>query len=178
MDVSSLKFMIYHFKITTQESPEFLLEIDMDLNHNFFQFHQAIQKPSGFQPHQLASFFILDKVHRKEVEVSMLDLGVNGSAYYIMQKTKISELLDESGQKLIYTFDFINDRSLLIELTDIIMEKNLNEPHVALLAGDAPIQILEELEEQKTGASLNEPVYHDYGILDDYAQIFGEMEDF
>ena len=108
----------------------------------------------------------------------MLDIGVNEAAFLIMHRTRISDHLHHAGQKLIYTFDFIDDRSLLIELTDIIMEKNLNEPYVALFRGEAPVQVLEDFAEQRAAASTEDTAYHDYGILDDYVQIFGEMDEF
>ena len=170
--------MIYKFQIVSQESQNFLLEVALDEKHSFFDFHSIIQKSVGFESHQLASFFVSDKRWKKLVEISMLDLGINGAAFFIMQKTKLSDLLQEEGQKLIYTFDFLNDRSFLIELTGIIMEKNLNEPLVTLKLGDAPVQVLGEEVSVDEQTELQEEVYMDFGELDDYTEIFGEMDDF
>ena len=170
--------MIFCFTIRTQESPEFLMEIQLDGKHTFHNFHQIIQLNCDYQSHQLASFFLLDKKHNKKVEISLLDTGVSSSAFYSMHKTRIIDFLVEKGQKLVYTFDFIDDRSLFIELTDIIMEKNLNEPYVALFRGDAPVQVLEDYPQRAVHSSVEEKAYQDYGVLDDYAQIFGEMDEF
>lgn len=170
--------MIFKFQIVSQESQNFLLEVALDEKHSFFDFHSIIQKSVGFESHQLASFFVSDKRWKKLVEISMLDLGINGAAFFIMQKTKLSDLLQEEGQKLIYTFDFLNDRSFLIELTGIIMEKNLNEPLVTLKQGDAPVQVLGEEVSVDEQTELQEEVYMDFGELDDYTEIFGEMDDF
>ncbi|WP_321998066.1 IS1096 element passenger TnpR family protein [Draconibacterium orientale] len=171
--------MIYQFQIVSQEAQNFRLEVALDEKHSFFDFHSIIQKSVGFESHQLASFFVSNKNWRKLVEISMLDLGINGAAFYIMQKTKLGDLLQDKGQHLIYTFDFLNDRSFFIELTGIIMEKNLNEPLVALKQGDSPVQVLgEEKFELETGVSQEEEVYMDFGELDDYTEIFGEMDDF
>lgn len=171
--------MIYHFKISSQESQNFRLEIKMDEKNSFFDFHSIIQKSLGYESHQLASFFISDKKWMKLKEISMLDLGINGGAFYIMQKTKITELINSIDQKLLYTFDFLNDRSFFIELTGIIMEKNLTEPMVTLKRGDTPVQVLgEELIEQETSNHIEEEVFMDFGELDDYTEIFGEMDDF
>jgi len=171
--------MIFHFQITSQESKNFLLEIELEGNHSFFDFHSMIQKSLGYESHQLASFFISDKRWLKIKEISMLDLGMNGAAYFIMQKTKLTDLIHFKGQKLIYTFDFLNDRSLFIELTEIIMEKNLNEPLVTSKLGDTPVQVLgEEIVEKDTVDVLEEEVYMDFGELEDYTEIFGEMDDF
>ena len=171
--------MIYKFQIVSQESQNFRLEVALDDKHSFFEFHTIIQKSVGFESHQLASFFVSDQRWKKLVEISMLDLGINGAAFFIMQKTRLKDLLHTLGQQLIYTFDFLNDRSFFIELTGIIMEKNLNEPFVTLKQGDAPVQVLgEETIEQEQGILQEEEVYMDFGELDDYTEIFGEMDDF
>ncbi len=171
--------MIYHFQISSQESQSFRLEVELDGNHSFFDFHSIIQKSLGFESHQLASFFISDKKWMKMKEISMLDMGINGSPFFIMQKTKLTELIKPVDQKLIYTFDFLNDRSFFIELTGIIMKKNLNEPLVTLKQGDTPVQVVgEEVMEQEPAVLIEEEVYMDFGELDDYTEIFGEMDDF
>jgi hypothetical protein len=171
--------MVYHFQISSQESQEFRLDVKLDEHHSFFDFHTIIQKSLGFESHQLASFFISDKKWLKLKEVSMLDLGVNGAAFYIMQKTKLVDLINTLKQKLLYTFDFLNDRSFFIELTGIIMEKSLNEPLVTLKQGDPPVQVLgEEAIEQEPTVLVEDEAYMDFGELDDYTEIFGEMDDF
>ena len=171
--------MIYHFQISSPESQNFRLEVKLNDKHTFFDFHSIIQKSLGFESHQLASFFVSDKRWMKLIEISMLDMGLNGAAFYIMQKTKLSDLIKSKKQKLVYTFDFLNDRSFLIELTGIIMEKNLNEPLVTLKEGDAPVQVLgEEVENQEPAQNLEEEVFMDFGELEDYTEIFGEMDDF
>ena len=171
--------MIYHFRIQSQESIDFQLEIQLSENNTFFDFHRTIQNTLGYESYQLASFFVSDKTWRKQKEISLLDLGLNEGAYLIMQKTKLSELINSKEQKLIYTFDFFNDRSFYIELTGIIMERNLNEPLVTLQKGNSPLQILgEETRERERLINREEEVYMDFGELEDYTEIFGEMDDF
>ena len=173
--------MIFHFQILSQEHKNFQLEVELSKRHTFFDFHSIIQKSLGYESHQLASFFVADRKGLKEKEISMLDLGLNGAAYYIMQKTILSDLINTKGQKLIYTFDFLNDRSLLIELTDIIMEKNLSEPLVTLKLGETPIQVLGEDVDVIENESLDfqeDKAYLLFAELEDYTEIFGEMDDF
>ena len=173
--------MIFHFEILSQEQKNFKLEIELAENQSFFDFHSIIQKSLGYESHQLASFFVADKRGIKEKEISLLDLGMNGGAYYIMQKTSLSKLIYSKGQKLIYTFDFLNDRSLLIELTDIIMEKNLSEPLVTLKLGDTPQQVLgEDVEiiDQESIELQDDKTSLLFAELEDYTEIYGEMDDF
>jgi hypothetical protein len=171
--------MIYHFKITSQESSDFLMEVEADDKQSFFELNELIQKSLGFESHQLASFFISDKNWRKLKEISMLDLGIEGGAYFAMQKTKLSDLIKSKDQKLIYTFDFFNDRSFYLELTGIVMGKTLNEPFVTLREGDTPVQIFgEDFVELKSSNLQEQEVFMDFGEVDDYTELYGEMEDF
>jgi hypothetical protein len=95
-----------------------------------------------------------------------------------MGKTTLRDILSDSEQRLLYIFDFFNDRSFYIELTEIYMEKNLQENKLTYQYGDAPAQTLEEeLQEKVTDQFELDNKYHDYGDLDDYTEIFGEMED-
>lgn len=59
------------------------------------------------------------------------------------------------------------------------MEKNLREPFITLKQGEAPVQVLGDEPPVPDSAKLQEEeVLMDFGILDDYTQLYGEMEDF
>lgn len=170
--------MIYTFKITSGEKPNFICIIEICPEESFFSLHSIIQQCSGYGSDQLASFFLSDERWGRRNEIGMLDLGSNGSLHYLMAKTKIKNLIKTKGQKLIYVFDFFNDRMFYVELTGISMDRNLSEPQVAFLEGKAPKQILTDdvdfLDSQDSRLFEN---YHDFGELDDYTEIFGEMDD-
>jgi len=171
--------MIYHFKIYSQKLDNFQMEVNLDGNHTFFNFHCFIQECLGFESHQLASFFVSDARWRKLKEISQLDMSMNSSILLSMRQTKLSEILHSTTQKLIYTFDFINDRSFYIELIGIIMTRNLNEPLLILQRGRTPVQILEEDSySQAIDVLEEEEVFMDFGELNDYAEIFGVMGNF
>ena len=174
--------MIYTFKIISEESKGFMSEIKIDGQNSFFEFHLVIQRIAGFEPFQIASFFVSDDKGKKIREISLMDAGINGGAYNLMQNTKLSDLLQEKNQKLIYTFDFINDRSFFIELTDIDMGTELKEPLVTQKQGVVPLQVLSDefdvVTSSKSKIQDEEEVFMDFGILDDYNELFGEMEDF
>ncbi len=169
--------MIYIFKITINENSGFIRLIEIDPENTFSTFHSIIQQNLNFDSDQLASFFIVDESWDKRIEVTMIDMGSNGIPVFTMKKTKIKDLVKKKGQKLLYIFDFLNDRSFYIELTEISMEKILNEPKVAYQQGKAPKQVLTEDVELIDATDRVFDSYHDYGDLDDYTEIFGEMDD-
>jgi hypothetical protein len=152
--------------------------IEADGASSFADFHWCIQEACRFSSDQLASFFLASDNKGKQTEITFLDYGINGINSLVMGKTNLCDILSDSEQRLLYVFDFFNDRSFYIELTGIYMEKNLQENKVTYEQGDAPAQILEEeLQEQGQEILDQENKYHDYGDLDDYTEIFGEMED-
>ena len=171
--------MVYEFKITSIEKPNFVRVIEMDGEYNFADFHWSIQKCCQYNSDQLASFFLASDKWGKQTEITFLDYGVTWNQTKIMGKTKLRDILFNTEQRLLYIFDFFNDRSFYIELTEIHMEKNLQENKVTYQQGDAPAQVLEEEAEgqQVTNSFELDDKYHDYGDLDDYTEIFGEMED-
>lgn len=170
--------MIYIFKITTNEKPDFARLIEIDSEDSFSSFHTIIQQSTNFDSDQLASFFIVDEAWSKRIEVTLLDMGTNGIPHYSMAKTKIKDFVKKKGQKLIYAFDYFNDRSFYVELTEIIMERNLNEPQVAYKKGKAPNQInTEDVDLIDSPKNSFFDSYHDDGDLEDYTEIYGEMDD-
>lgn len=169
--------MVYQFKILSTEIPDFILVVEADGRHTFADLHICIQKACGFNPDQLASFFIAGPKCGRQIEITQLDMGFTGLYKYFMEKTPIEKLLDRENQKLLYVFDFFMDRLFFIELTSIFMGRNLSEPSVTYQKGNAPSQLQEEkLLEQEIEAKIDEECL-DYGDLDDYTEIFGEMED-
>lgn len=171
--------MVYLSHITCMEKPDFCLQIVLDAKHTFADFHSAIQKACGYGPNQVASFFFQPGTSpAKQIEIPQMNRGLAGFPKYTMGKTQLKNLLSTKQERLLYVFDFFQDRSFDIELTQIFMEKNLLEPSITSMSGDAPAQILEEeLQEEGIQSFHAKEGLSDYGDLDDYTEIFGEMED-
>jgi hypothetical protein len=169
--------MVYQFKITSTEVSDFQLVIETDSNHTFAELHNCIQEACGFNQDQLASFFIRGIHCGKQIEISQLDSGFNDLNSFCMMRTTNQSLINTKNQKMLYVFDFFTDRLFYVELTQILMGKTRLEPYVTGKHGNAPSQLLEEevigqeLEVKKEEECL------DYGDLDDYNEIFGEIED-
>ena len=170
--------MIYTFKITSNEKKDFVREIGINADQCFSDLHQLIQETSCFSSDQLASFFLVEEGWKKKIEITLIDMGLYDRSSYVMHKTRLSELLNHESQRLLYVFDFFFDRSYYVELIKISMGKHLKEPVVAYSEGDAPVQILEEdFREQGSRINGKGELHLDYGDLEDYNEIFGEMYD-
>ncbi|TKG96058.1 hypothetical protein EYV94_07170 [Puteibacter caeruleilacunae] len=171
--------MIYKFRIVSDEVDDFVRDIEIDSKSNFEQFHTIIQQSVCYEPWQLASFFQVDHTWKKGTEITLLDMGLGITHSVPMNKAILKDYVQSKNQKLIYVFDFFQDRNFFIELIEIFMERNLEKPTVAYAAGEAPLQMLEDdfTVEQAGTNLLDDPLQssYDFGDLDDYNEIFGEM---
>jgi hypothetical protein len=94
-----------------------------------------------------------------------------------MHNTKLRKYLGEAGQKLVYVFDFLNERLFYLELKEKNMKKDLKEPFVAHEKGNAPSQFQEIDYDSGDVETLDlDDSYQSFGDLEDYYEIFGEMD--
>ena len=103
--------MVYRFTLISDEVDDFIREIKIDSEATFHDFHEAILKAAGYKNDQLTSFFICDDDWEKEQEITLEDMGTSSDEdSYIMKETKLSDLLEDEKQKLLYVFDPLSER--------------------------------------------------------------------
>ncbi|MCF8346760.1 MAG: plasmid pRiA4b ORF-3 family protein [Bacteroidales bacterium] len=135
--------MIYKFRIITNENREFAREMLISSKQTFLDFHQCLQGNLGYDPNQLASFFITNTAWEKELQITLIDMMDDESDNCTtMEKAVMEAHLSEKGDRMLYVFDFFSERSFFIELTDIL---NLSEykllPKIVFEDGAPPQQI-------------------------------------
>ncbi len=74
---------------------------------------------------------------------------------YTMAECVLNDYLEDEKQKLLFVFDYLTERALFIELSEIITGKNLKEPTCTLSEGEAPKQFLNFDEITNPSASLD-----------------------
>jgi len=169
--------MICVFDILSPEDPEFKRSIHINQNDTFESLHLIIQNTSNFDQSQLASFFLADEHWRKQIEFSLLDSGQPVRNTLSMRATKLEECISAVGQKLVYVFDFFNERCLYVELKEILMKTDLKEPFVAYERGNVSTPyLISESEPPKIDLPDKIDVSDNFGDLEDYYEIFGEMD--
>ena len=63
-----------------------------------------------------------------------------------MEDTPLSDLIEDEGQRLVWVFDYLTDRSFFIEMKNIITGKTLKDPLCTVSMGEPPLQTV-DLEE-------------------------------
>jgi hypothetical protein len=106
--------MVYKFVVLSDEDESFVREFEFLDSHTLIDFHNMIQDELEFDKSQMASFFMATDTWEKEEEFTLFDMGTGSST---MEVAVLEDIIFRKSQKLIYVFDFFNDRSLFVEYT-------------------------------------------------------------
>lgn len=136
--------MICRFTLISDEVDHFLREIQIDSEATFLDFHKAILASVGFADDQMTSFFTCGDNWEKESEITLEDMGGSyDEDIWVMGETRISELVEDEHQHLVYVFDPLANRMFFIELSEFITGKRLKEPVCTRSVGDPPQHTLD-----------------------------------
>lgn len=164
--------MIYKFTIISDESDDFVREIQINPEATFFDLHVAILKSAGYTNDQMTSFFICDEDWEKEKEITLEEMNDDPEVdSWVMKETPLNELIEDEKQKLLYVFDYMTERCFFIELSEIITGKEIKGYKCTKKEGEAPKQTVdfEEMTVASGSLDLDENFYGDQDF---------DMEDF
>lgn len=133
--------MIYNFRIVSDEADNFKREIKIDADATFLDLKNAICDSVGFDKNQMCSFFLCESNWEKSREITLEDMGSESDQdVYLMDESILSDFIEDEGQRLMFTFDYLTDRSFFIEMKEIIVGKTLKDPLCTLSVGNPPAQ--------------------------------------
>lgn len=133
--------MIFNFRIVSDEVDNFKREIQIDAEATFLDLKNAICESVDYDKNQMSSFFICDDRWEKEREITLEDMGSDSSEdVYLMEDSVLSDFIEDEGQRLMFTFDYLTDRSFYIEMKRMITGRTLKDPVCTLAVGKAPAE--------------------------------------
>lgn len=136
--------MIYSFRIVSDEVENFKREIQIDADASFLDLRNAICDSVGYDKGQMNSFFLCDSGWEKEKEITLEDMGTDSSEdAYLMDECILSDYIEDEGQRLIFTFDYLTERSFFIEMKESRPGKHLKDPVCTVSMGEAPKQTVD-----------------------------------
>ena len=132
--------MVYKFLVLSDEVESFVREFEFLDSHTLLDFHNLIQDELEFDKSQMASFFMTTDNWEKEEEFTLFDMGTGSST---MEVGVLEDIIFRKNQKLLYVFDFFNERALFIEYTGEAKEVEGREyPSCANSKGVPPKQVV------------------------------------
>ncbi|MDE5674067.1 MAG: hypothetical protein K2I44_01825, partial [Muribaculaceae bacterium] len=139
------------FKLVSDEVSNFSREIEIDSNSTFLQLRNAILDSVGYLKDDIDSFFLCDDEWQRQEEITLEDMGsASDQDIWLMEDTPLNELIEDEGQKLVFVFDYMTERSFFMEMKEAIPGRNLADPICTVKRGKAPAQRvdLDEFEKQ------------------------------
>ena len=135
--------MILLFRIISNEDQEFYRDLVIDGSDTFLDFHHVLQENLGFDPTQLASFFITNEEWEKQNEITLIDMMQEpGAETLTMENVIMEQYFDDVNQRMIYVFDFFSERAFFMELIEYSdQESPRKTPFIAQSVGDPPQQL-------------------------------------
>jgi hypothetical protein len=136
--------MVYKFVLLSDEIDDFRRDILIDSDATFFELHETILDSVGYPKDQMTSFFICDENWIKEKEITLMEMDTSSEEdSYVMDVTRLSDLVEEEKQKLLYVFDYLTERSFFMELREMITGKSQPKAECILRKGNPPVQTIE-----------------------------------
>ena len=161
--------MVYKFLILSDEVDHFAREIEIDSEATFLELNDAILESVGYTKDQLTSFFICENNWEKKTEVTLMDMETDfDEDSWVMGETRLSELLEEEKQRMLFVFDNMTERAFFIELREIITGKNLKNAGCTKSVGNPPAQTIDFEEMEKNVKSNDLGIDEDFYGDDDY----------
>ncbi|MDR3141018.1 MAG: plasmid pRiA4b ORF-3 family protein [Tannerellaceae bacterium] len=155
--------MIFRFLILSDEVDNFVREIKIDSDATFLDLHNAIIESAGYTKDQMASFFICDDNWNRKTEITLIDMGTSPEEdSYIMEDTRLEELLEDEDQKLLYVFDYLTERAFFMELKEMILRETLDKPVCSRSEGIPPPQVINFEESDAKIAIANDLLGEDF----------------
>ena len=131
--------MVYRFKMITGRKDGFYREYELGTDSTLYDFHRYIQDDLDFDEAQMAAFYTSDIDWNKYKQFALFDMG-DGA----MDSIVIEDLKAENIDYLVYTFDFFNNRSFLIEfIGEAEAEHREHYPRTADGKGNPPDQLVD-----------------------------------
>lgn len=156
--------MVFKFHIISDEVDNFKREIKIDADATFLDFYGIIIECTGFSDKEMSSFILTDEKWRKKQEITLVEMDTDSDVdSLVMEECVLNDFLEDEKQKLLFEFDYLNERSLFIELAEIIPGKNLKKPLCSISEGEAPMQTITPDDEkpEKAGEDLGESFFGD-----------------
>ena len=166
--------MIYKFHLISDDVSKFKLEIQIDADDTFLSLRNVILDTVGYTKDQMCSFILCDEDWQKEKEVTLADMGSESDEdIWLMEDTQLSELIEDEGQRLMFVFDYLTNRSFFMEMKELLPSKHLADPLCSRKEGNPPKQNIniDEFDERINKAAAT-------GTFDDIDEDFYGSEEF
>lgn len=133
--------MIHHYHVHSEDEETFSLDFEIQADATFAQLQDMLIETLHFDPASIGMFYLCDDRWQEIGQVASRDFfeSDRGTQYEI-DRTRLEELMDETGARLRYLYDAFEDRYLSLQLVKI-HSGSLPTPRIISIEGKHPRQI-------------------------------------
>ena len=110
--------MIYKIRVILNAEEDVIRDIAIDANATLEDLHNALTNAFGFAGNEMASFYKSDDTWVQGEEFPLFDMSEGHEKKVQMSELEIREAMGETGDRLLYVYDFFNMWSFFVELID------------------------------------------------------------
>lgn len=180
---------VIKFRIQADNQNDFVREVEVRSDQTFKDLHDFIISNQKLNGNELASFHIADEHWEKEQEITLIDMSGDFDksvsdnddvkTFFVMSDTPIHQFISKIDQKLIYEYDFLQIRTFLLEVAEILPE-NKKHKYPRLVFSRGNYHLDENVKVEKDSEKLRQELLRDFNLLvkGDHDDDFGADDDY
>ena len=143
--------MIYRFVIVSPEARSFRRDIRIGSESTFADLRSALYDDIGYSPIKPSLIHLTDQSWSRRMTIYEVEPPHSRSDedVYLMESTRLSELLSNERERLMLTFDIERSRAFYIELREMTSGSIAGVFEISRSEGEPPLQTLPVEEEKK-----------------------------
>lgn len=143
--------MIYRFVIVSPEARSFRRDIRIGSESTFANLRSALYDDIGYSPIEPSLIHLTDQSWSRRMTIYEVEPPHSRSDedVYLMESTRLSELLSNERERLMLTFDIERSRAFYIELREMTSGSIAGVFEISRSEGEPPLQTLPVEEEKK-----------------------------
>lgn len=150
--------IVFKFRLLSDEVENFVRDYELLADMTLLDFNNYIRQDLDYCPCEMASFFMSDVEWEKFQEFTLLDMGTEDVVIdpdddeiappIPMSQIKLSQIITQKFDRMIYVFDIFAERQFFIELlSSSKVEPGVEYPRTVAAEGNAPLQLIDNQDE-------------------------------
>lgn len=136
--------MIHLYHVSSEAEETFSLDFEIQADATFAQLMVLLIDTLEFDPASIGMFYLCNDRWQNIGQVASSDFfETDASNQYDIDSSRLEDLLDETGARMRYLYDFFEDRYLRLQLVKI-HSGSLSSPKIISLEGKKPRQTAPE----------------------------------
>ncbi len=165
--------MSYLLKVLWDGEQIVFRDLKTTTNNTLLELHHAILKAFELSADQMAGFSKIDEDLGIEVDYQLEAFDENSS---LMKDVKLSEVFEEVGDLIVYTYDFLNEVTFSVELMETI-DEDISEIQFSKKHGHLPKDLIVDVDPEDAESILIKAMLGDEGLEEENDDLF-DNEDF